>query len=606
MKRLATAVAIAVLACAGTVAAVHPAEAGVATEEYAGVAQFETVITDREGDKLKAYILRPADAHGKPVDGKFPVIMHYTYFPAITWERTTAPVMQPLWTVLGFNLAERFDEFVRRGYVVAHVSMPGAGGSQGHFTWDKKRLGRSGYDAVEWLAKQPWSTGKVGMFGGSGNGIAQLWTAAEKPPHLTTIIPAVAFQDFYRDTMYRGGMPAAGEAALIAGLAAGIWAWQGNGIPDDVDEANYLLETMLKRVTELKTPPPFLLEWYSHPTKDSYWDNFVYEVKDITIPVWSWGNWDDHFVLGNVRLFQEVGSKHKMLTLGANGHSTQPGFDPIHQALRWYDYWLKGKRDNGIAEEMANAPVRYYVRGANEWRTATSWPPSDVDVKRLYADGGAPLKSATGRLSERPPQGNGGSDSYLYTPVSSRLGAQNGFLNQRVPLLMPRKPITDDTSTLLAFNNPTGQIDQRLNAADSVTYVGPVLDRDVEVTGEPKVTLRASSTATDTDWVVRLVDVYPDGSVVPQPGYWNLVETGWLKGTHRNGHRNPVPIPPGKTVTYEIDVWPTSYLFKKGHRIGLQIASADPRTLPNLTPALNTVHRSGASPTFVEVPVRPH
>lgn len=572
--------------------------------EYASVQHTETVITDREGEKLKAYLSFPADDSGRRVDGRFPVILHYTYFPAVTWEQLTAPIVQQAWTVLGFNLTEGFDDFVRRGYVVAHVALPGTGGAQGYFTFDKGRIGRSGYDAVEWLGTQSWSTGKVGMFGGSGNGIAQLMTASQQPPHLATIIPAVAFQDLYRDTLYRGGMPALGEAALIAGLGAGIWAWQGNVVPNDLEEVQYLLDTAVDRVIDGGTPPLFLAEWYAHPTKDQYWDNYTYDVDRITVPVWSWGNWDDHFLLGNVRTYQTVATPHRMLAIGANGHSAGPGFDPIVEATRWYDYWLKGDRSNGIGEELRDAPVRYYVKGANTWSTATSWPPADVAAQRRYATSGRTVAGATGALSPTSPGGLLGSDSYVYTPLSSRLGGQNGFLNQGLFGLLPRSPNTEENSTFLAYNNITGQVDQRLNALDSVTYVGPVLGDDVEVTGEPVVTLSASTTATDTDWVVRLIDVYPDDSTVPQPGYWNLVDTGWLKGTHRDGHQQPTAIPVGRPVQYHVDLWPTSYQFKKGHRIGIQIASADPRTLPNLNIAVNTVHRSAAHPTSIELPVR--
>lgn len=293
-----------------------------------------------------------------------------------------------------------------------------------------------------------------------------------------------------------------------------------------------------------------------------------------------------------------------MLAIGANGHSAGPGFDPIHEATRWYDYWLKGDRDNGIGEELTDTPVRYYTRGANEWRTATDWPPTEVSTERLYANNGRTVAPATGTLTEDSPRATTGSDSYLYTPLSSRLGGQNGFLNQGVPVIMPRSPNTKNNTTLLAFNNPTGQVDQRLNALDSTTYVGPVLTDDVEITGEPQVTLSATSTSSDTDWVVRLIDVHPDTSTVPQPGYWNLVDTGWLKGTHRDGHTDPKPIPAGKPVTYQVDLWPTSYQFKKGHRIAIQIASADPRTLPNLNPAINTIHRNAAHPTSIELPTR--
>lgn len=587
---------------AATMLTVPRAVAAPIAESFPAVEHSEGVVTDREGDKLKAYFVSPADADGARAPGKFPVVLHYTYFPALTWEELTAPIVQQVWTTAGFNLTEGSVDLARRGYVVAHVALPGTGGGQGHFTFDKGRIGRSGYDTVEWLAQQPWSSGKIGMFGGSGNGIAQLMTANERPPHLATIIPAVAFQDLYRDTMYRGGMPALGEAALVAGLAAGIWAWQGNTLPTDPDELQYELETYLKRATDGGTPPPFLLEWYAHPTKDAYWDNFTYALDNIDIPVWVWGNWDDHFLRGSVETYKNVPTPERMLAIGANGHSTGPGFDAISEAARWYDYWLKGDSSNGIGDELRKASVRYFDKGSNNWKNATSWPPTDTTHK-LYATGDPSLPPAQGSLSNTPATADG-SHQYLYTPASSRLGAQNGFLNQGVPGLLPRNPSGADHDNPAAYNNPTGHIDQRLNAPDAATYLGPELTEDVEIAGEPSVTLFATTTATDTDWVVRLVDVFPDSSTAPQPGYWNLVDTGWLKGTHRNSHTQPETIPPGQSVEYRVEMLPTSYTFKKDHRIGLQIASADPRTLPNLTPATNTVQFGPQQPTRIELPTR--
>ncbi|WP_166350802.1 CocE/NonD family hydrolase [Phytoactinopolyspora limicola] len=576
---------------------------GTTQETYPRGYDEETFLTDRTGQKLKVHLTRPANADGEPVAGEFPVVLHYTYFPTATWEPATRDVMQSVWTLTGFNLAEGLEKLVHQGYVVAHVGLPGAGGSQGHFEFDKHEIGRAGYDVVEWLAHQPWSDGNIGMYGGSGNGIAQLMTAAERPPHLKTIIPAVAYQDLYRDTMYRGGMPALGEIPMIAALALGVWAWQGVDLPTNQDELEYLLDTMVKRITDAQAPPPFLLEWYANPTRSSYWDKYTYDVEKIDVPVWVWATWDDHFTLGSFRTFENVGTEQKMLAVGYHGHSMGPDFDPVAEAGRWYDYWLKGDRSNGIGEQLRDEPVRYYVQEANVWRSATDWPLPETEGRELYASTGSTVPGARGRLDTQPPA-SGGTNSYLYTPLSSRLGAQNGFLNQGIGGLLPRLPNTDDNTTLTAYNHPTGKIDQRLNAADSATFVGPVLTEDVEVTGEPQATIFASTSSTDTDWVVRIIDVFPDDSTIPQPGYWNLVTTGWLKGTHRDGHHSPVAIPRDEVVEYQIPLFPTSYTFKKGHRIGIQIASADPRNVPNPNLAVNTIHHGEETPTTITLPVR--
>lgn len=572
------------------------------SEAFPKVLHQETLIQDRFGEQLKAYLLFPADDSGKQAPGKFPVVLHYTYFPTLTWEERTDQPAQHGWTTAGFNLAEGFDRLVRHGYIVAHVGPPGMGGSEGEFDFNKSgHISAAGYDVVEWLAAQPWSTGKIGMYGGSGNGISQLMTAATQPPHLTTIIPAVCFTDMYSEVIYRGGMPSAGDALIIQELALGLYGWNATMLPDDPDEAEFMARANAHKYTTYK-PTPWMAEWYSHPTKDDYWNYGTYDLSRITVPVWSWGSWDDHFTAGNFSIFKKVSSPHRMLSVSYNGHSTGPAFDPIAQAMRWFDLWLKGEDHTGMAREMAESPVRYYVPGANQWRTASSWPPAGTTL-RLFAGSGAPVPGATGSLGPQAPSSGSSTDTYVYSPAAQRTDNQHGFNAQGIPGVIPRSPNTAANSTVLAYNNPTGHSDQRGNMGASATYLSEPLPQDLEVTGEPVVTLYATSTAADTDFVVKLIDVFSDGGGQAQAGYWDLAGTGWLKATHRHSDVHPEPVPAGEVVEYTIRVFPTSHLFRAGHRIGLQIASSDSRTVPNPNPAVNAVVRTTAHPTHVDLPV---
>lgn len=568
-----------------------PPGAGARAEKAYGVVHEETVIHNRWGDPMKAYLAFPTSG-GKKVDGRHPVVLTLTYFPSPTWEQSTAQFFQEGWDVAGFNLARDVDLFVRHGYVFAAVNWPGTGGSAGgEFTFDRK-LALSGYDAVEWLGTQPWSSGKVGMYGGSGNGLSQLKTAEQQPPHLTTIIPAVAPTDAYEDVAYRGGMPASSEDLMIAGLVGSTTSTNCTNVPDSGEEAGYMAGCVKRKAeTNEFMPKNFAVSWREHPQKDAYWDEWVIDVDRITVPFWSWGGWDDHFLRGNVNLYITSRQPQKMLAVGFDGHSMGPTFDPVPEAIRWYDYWLKGE-DTGIGREMADCPVRYFLQQALAWHCASAWPPATARTTPLYLGGaGGQL-----RLTSSPPVADG-SDTYRYLPTQGLLGGEYGFLRRS-------RPNSSESDNALTYNDASGGGDQRVEEVTSLMYVGEPLTHDQEVSGLLSADLFASSTATDTDWVVKLVDVFPDSPGPAQPGYRNLVTTGWLKGTHRNGHVTPEPVPPGQVVHYQVELLPTAYLFKADHRIAVMISSADAsRTWPNETAATNTVHRGRSAPSRILLPV---
>jgi putative CocE/NonD family hydrolase len=215
---------------------------------------------------------------------------------------------------------------------------------------------------------------------------------------------------------------------------------------------------------------------------------------------------------------------------------------------------------------------------------------------------------ATGSVSTSLPAA-AGSDSYVYNPTSGAVvgGPYSGFARTH----NQSNPANRDA---VAYLDPGGRGDQRLEQVGRVAYLGSPLTHDTEVTGPITATVYASSTAADTDFVVKLLDVEPDdptqatGPHAPG-GFWHEVQPGYLKGTFRSyktGYTHPVPIPAGKVVKYEIEIWPTSWMFMKGHRIGISIASSDSLAAgPNPNPAQVTIYHSKKYPSEVTLPVIP-
>jgi hypothetical protein len=256
-----------------------------------------------------------------------------------------------------------------------------------------------------------------------------------------------------------------------------------------------------------------------------------------------------------------------------------PGFDVDAEALRWWDRWLKGI-DNGIDREPT---FRYYTKQDFHWHSAGDFPVPGTAFTAYHAGPAGTLSTSASDPS--------GSDSYVYDPAQGRANGQQGFLPPGQ--VKPNRPENDN---IVSYNEPLGPGDQRLDSFDALNYLTEPLTTDTEVTGPVTMDLVASTTAEDTDFVINVIDVFPDGApsaTGPQPGYWNLAVHGQLKGTHRNGYVRSEPIPPGEQITYHIELQPTSYLFRAGHRIGAQIESADAsRSLPNPNPAVVTVFHS--------------
>jgi len=487
-----------------------------------------------------------------------------------------------------------------------------------------------GYDSVEWVAHQPWANGKVGMFGGSYVGYTQWAAAATQPPALKTIIPTVTFCDPYA-IFYAEGALAVGVAVswnLISTAQMAIQKYQGHE-----EDKNELMDQLIEMADgmapgktfsrlPLKDLPligqggiaTFFYDLLSHPTHDEYWQRMLCAHERIQIPVFHIGGWYDILIANTLRDYvgvrekggKELARTHQKLMIGPWLHGPLEGLVgevdfglraspllvlPDEIRLRWFDYWLKGE-ENGIVDEP---PIRIFVMGDNQWRTENEWPLARTQYTPYYLHSGGAANSlhGDGTLSPEKPSGEP-VDTYVYdphNPVPTRGGA----------LCCWRAAL------------PPGAYDQRQveRRPDVLVYTTPLLEGDVEVTGPLQVHLWAATSAPDTDFTVKLVDVYPCG-------YARNVQDGIIRARYRESLDEAKPVTPGEVCEYAVDLAATSNVFQAGHRIRVEISSSNfPRfdRNPNtghplgqdaeLRPATQTILHDADHPSHILLPIVP-
>jgi hypothetical protein len=505
----------------------------------------------RDGVTLYADIYRPVE------EGRYPVLISRT----------------PYSTERFPSAYEAAVYFSRRGYVYVYQDIRGRHESEGRwepFFDDEK----DGYDTIEWAAKQPWSNGKVAMQGGSYLGQNQWRAAQAAPPSLVTMFPAVASTSIYHDWITLNGAwrlsfnfgwgPVRQESRIMQNPGA-----------HTVDGLHYIHYDEVLKHLPLNTMQQvvgrharFYDDWLANPDYNAYWKPLnVEDVFDkIAIPVHTFGGWFDIFEQGTLRGYvgmsqkgaSERARRGSNIVIGAWGHGSTrktgdidfgPTADVPQQILelRWYDYWLKGI-DNGLASEP---PVKLFVMGRNEWVLENEYPLARTTYRPLYLTGGgkANTDKGDGRLTWDTPSGASTSDRFRYDP------------NDPVP----------STGGNNCCGTPTaaGPRDQRKieGRQDVLVYTSDVLQEELEVTGPVKMILYAASDAVDTDFVAKLVDVYPDGTT------YNMAE-GIVRARYREGTSKPSLLKPGEIYRYEIDMVGTSVAFLKGHRMRVHVTSS--------------------------------
>ena len=442
----------------------------------------------------------------------------------------------------------------KAGFAVIIQDTRGRHSSEGEFYAFRDDI-NDGYDTVEWAAAQHWSTGKVGMFGASYVGATQWLAAISRPPHLVTIAPTVTASNYHDGWTYQGGAFELGFNMSWTLLQLTL---------SNFSNVSRVQNVARERRAELIHDVDNMTEGFGFlPTKD-----FPGLDSGMAKYYYDWlahPDFDDYW---------------QALCIEVDG---------IH--LRWFDHWLKDD-ENGITEE---APVRIFVLGDNLWREEQEWPLARaVETKYyLHSAGKANSKNGDGTLNTDAPKTEQ-TDVFLYNPAD---------------------PVPTTGGALCCNPNfaANGAYDQNQveNRQDVLVYSTPVLAQDVEVTGPVTVSLWASTSATDTDFTAKLVDVCEEGCAR------NLTD-GIIRARYRNSMSNPALIEPGKAYCYDIDLWATSNVFKAGHRIRLEISSSNfPRFDRNtntgniiaedteLMPALQTVFHDSEHPSYVSLALVP-
>jgi len=541
----------------------------------------------RDGVALYADIYRPVK------DGKYPVLVSRT----------------PYSTERYPNAYDAAVFFSRRGYVFVYQDVRGRHESEG--AWEPFRNDmEDGYDTVEWAAVQPWSNGKVGMQGGSYLGHVQWRAAMSRPPHLVTIFPSVAATSLYHDWItLNGGWrlsfnfgwgPVRQESRIMQNT--GPHTLDGLDLLS-FDKMQWHLPLLdMQRLAGRNAR--FYTDWIRHPDYDDYWKKInAEEVFDqIKIPVHTLGGWFDIFSQGTLRGYVGTARNGSRMVIGPWGHgpSQKTGdldfgphanIDQNDAALRWFDQHLAGI-DSGIGKEPA---VTLYVMGKNVWRQEKEYPLTRTQYRKMYFRSGGRANSdrGDGRLSWDAPGAGEKPDGYTYDP------------DQPVP--------SQGGNNCCGTPTPAGPRDQRgvESRNDVLVYTSDFLDREIEVTGPVKVVLYAASDAVDTDFVAKLVDVFPDGRAV------NVAE-GIVRARYRESLSRPRLLERGKVYEFTIDLVGTSNAFLPGHRIRVDVASShfpqfdrNPNTgepfgtSAAVRIARQTVHHAGAQASHIVLPVIP-
>ncbi len=528
-------------------------------QPYRVTIQHGVSATMRDGVKLVADIYQP-DA-----DGAFPVLLERTPYNRAGAQASAAGMASHGYIVVIQDTRGRFD----------------SGGEFYPFRYESQ----DGYDTVEWAAALPHANGKVGMFGGSYVGATQMLAAMASPPHLVGIQPYVTASEYYDGWTYQNG-------ALEQWFAS---SWSSGLAVDTLrrkamqDPKAWVTQLPVDSYRMLELPPvsalaPYFRDWVAHDRDDDYWR--AWKISDhystMNVKGLHAGGWHDIFLKGTIQNYVGMHNASparadQRLLLGPWAHAdTSPEgkigdvtfgknavLDTDGTILRWYDYALKGARN----EYATGAPVRLFIMGENAWRDENEFPLARTTYTKYYLSKGA--------LSTDAP-GGGEPEVYEYDPAN---------------------PVPTIGGRLCCGNSlPPGPADQRSNEGrpDVLIFSTPPLKKDVEATGWVKATLYASSSATDTDFTALLVDVDPSG-------YARFLTDGIVRARYRHSTERAEPIEPGKIYEYSIDLWATSNLFKAGHRIRLYVSSSN---FPRFNRNMNTGEAIAGATRYVKAQQR--
>lgn len=564
------------------------------------IVQYDVPMETRDGVTLYADTYRPKSSE------KFPVILMRTpYDKSVNWAVGSV-----------FRI-------VQRGYVVILQDVRGRYRSEGEW-YPFKHEQADGFDTVEWAANLPYCNGKVGMMGASYVGATQMLAAIAQPPHLAGIAPNETASNYHDGWTYQSGAfeqwfdqnwtSQLAQNTLQRLIYQNTNALVGSSKLPLTDYPVFNFGQLPADAELTKTVAPYYFDWLAHPDYDDYWKQWSIEehFSKIAVPMLQVGGWYDIFNAGTLRNYIGARTKgadetartqqHLLIEIGGHAgfgrqigdvdfgpHAIENGYTDV--ILDWYDFLFKGVRN----EFATDKPVKLFVMGVNEYRQEDDWPPPQGQRTRyfLHSNGKANSLDGDGSLSQSAPKSET-SNSYVYNPAN--------------PVPTIGGPLCCDGEHM-----EPGPRDQRSveNRDDVLIYSTGPLPQDLEVTGPVIADLFVKSSAVDTDFTAKLVDVSPDGFAQ------NLTE-GILRMRYRDSWEHAALMNPGQVYEISLDLWATSNVFLRGHSLRLEISSSNyPRFDRNLNTgkeirsartfvsATNTVFHDAQHPSALILPIMP-
>lgn len=454
------------------------------------------------------------------------------------------------------NEAGDIDFFVTRGYAFVVADCRGTGYSEGRYDFCSRKEQEDGYDLVEWIGKQPWCNGNVGMTGVSYYAVIQFLVAAQQPPHLKALFAHDGWTDLYRDAFHHGGILIVGW--LPEWTTIGMLSKRGPDHPEPASKTLYSEVELRRRVEKLRSNTviskspllsnvllfpeymPLLFDWLVNEEDGPYyWERSAYtKFEKVKVPVYLGSEMHAYPVVmhlpGAFRAWEGIEAPKKLVI---RAEVPRRPFQEFHdEILRWFDHWLKGMN----TEVMDEPPIKIWVRGAEEWKYAREWPLAETRWAKYYLE-------SNGLLTESQPRDEAPPDTFHYEPILPVL---------ETPYPLDRMP-------------------------EYLSYTTDPVKQDTEILGPIALDLYASISSEDADFITKVKDIGPDGSE-------SVLSRGWLKASHReidekksrpwqpyHPHTKSTPVVPGEINEYSIEIRPIANLFKKGHKIQLEIWPCD-------------------------------
>lgn len=525
----------------------------------------DVMVEMRDGVTLATDIYRPTGAENCPT------IVHRNPYDKSSGGSVAGLMVNPL-------------DAVQAGFAVVVQDTRGRFKSEGEWVPFENEA-EDGHDTIEWAADQPWSNGRIGIYGASYHGVTTTQAITAKPPSLDAAIAYLTGANYHDGWTYSGGAFELGFNLWWVMYLAADTTQKLDIPPDERDDAFGDLMALTANPEEaawgtpLRDNPVFdhpaaayTQDWFDHPEYDDYWRSIdvTQHLTDIDIPVLHVSGWYDLFLRGHLDFYDGLATAgtdrardEQRFIIGPWDHEAYTTTTPDRAGdrvfgyeaaggralmsditLSWFGHWL------GNADDPELPPVRYYQMGANEWRDADEWPPDHTPTDYYLESGGdANTRFGDGRLTQTRP-GTRGVDSYEYDPLDPVPSCGGRSLHPNIT-----EPGIQDRAAVETRN-------------DVLVYTSERLTSSLDIAGPVDVTLHAASSAPDTDFTATLVDVEPDGYCAP-------IAEGIIRARYRNSITDPEFMMPGEVAEFHIDLRATAHTFDVGHRIRLEVSSSN-------------------------------